>query len=100
LYLRHLHSFPTRRSSDLEKLLGRSRVSAQFRRLQTDGNETFAKLHSTCDAVKHWYAMLARQFQREISHSSAAKNDGLGVIFPDRSEEHTSELQSLAYLVC
>src|SRR2546425_6063821 len=36
-----------------------------------------------------------------VIHLAALSNDPLGDINPDcRSEEHTSELQSLAYLVC
>src|SRR5205814_5903330 len=59
--LPHLHSFPTRRSSDLPDRAGRAR------RGRAD--------------VPH--APLARQRRRHV-----------------RSEEHTSELQSLRHLVC
>src|SRR5205823_13411924 len=62
--LRDLHSFPTRRSSDLP---------------------------GTCPAPRR---------NRRPGSSAAARRCPAGARRPKRSEEHTSELQSLAYLVC
>src|SRR5688572_30321712 len=66
---RHLHSFPTRRSSDLDEGIG-----SVFDQLIDEGSELT------------WNA---------LRHSVAAQ-----VVRADRSEEHTSELQSQSNLVC
>src|SRR5205823_14208460 len=63
---RVLHSFPTRRSSDLEPL----------------------DLRVCVDETRH------RHEDRKLTHQRARR------LRRRRSEEHTSELQSLAYLVC
>src|SRR5947199_5150806 len=67
--LRHLHSFPTRRSSDLG--LAPANVDHGFDNAY----------------VQSWNLNAQREVMR-----------GLGVTV--RSEEHTSELQSLRHLVC
>src|SRR5437764_5297281 len=68
---RDLHSFPTRRSSDLPTSIGRpSRMSGRFRSPSVD---------------------------LEPDHLAGAQP---GRAPPLRSEEHTSELQSPMYLVC
>src|SRR5205823_14031405 len=66
---RDLHSFPTRRSSDLPA-------------------------GSTARPCESPTASRARRRWASSSPSSSAGN------YRTRSEEHTSELQSLAYLVC
>src|SRR5437899_10181950 len=63
-----LHSFPTRRSSDLVRVLAAVELNA---------NE---KLHCRAD--------------------SAETGKDQAITTPGRSEEHTSELQSLRHLVC
>src|SRR5205823_11255275 len=72
-----LHSFPTRRSSDLEHFLR-------------------ARLHiGRVLAIYRWIALLVERLKR--------RGDLLGSLVAGlviRSEEHTSEFQSLAYLVC
>src|SRR5205814_9501771 len=68
---RNLHSFPTRRSSDL--------------------------------VGKHREHAVADQFQHVAALVVDGVDGGLGVIDAirdERSEEHTSELQSLRHLVC
>src|SRR5205823_14839594 len=94
--LQHLPSFPTRRSSDLIEL----RIEMKFLRL-----------------LEAWLALalqLNTQIPFEQSAKSSMRNDGPRLCRRDqserwalpsrrnsrRSEEHTSELQSLAYLVC
>src|SRR5687767_14814846 len=76
---RDLHSFPTRRSSDLKDI---------------------AKFPQTCMRADRLSAL--RQW--DLDEEEAIRNEmrgGLDVIASgERSEEHTSELQSLAYLVC
>src|SRR5205823_8825405 len=87
---RHLHSFPTRRSSDLAIDTTSCRTSARF------GPARFPVRHPR-----------GRMLQRPTGPSHPRANTSIrdGAI-PDtgvgsrRSEEHTSELQSLAYLVC
>src|SRR5262245_65351107 len=70
-----LHSFPTRRSSDLGT--GTFRISRKER-------ETWLVASSVEDSVQR------RSTQRENCYSRLRT----------RSEEHTSELQSLRHLVC
>src|SRR5687767_15722615 len=80
---RDLHSFPTRRSSDLTSLDGRIAEAPGRRTALTSAP---ANLH-------------AHRVRAEVD----AIGVGVGTILvddPERSEEHTSELQSLAYLVC
>src|SRR5205823_9963358 len=95
---RMLHSFPTRRSSDL---LGAPRA---------ERGETAAGHDERGEALpdllrKGRAASDGRQISEErglhmhVFHGAK----GLRVVVvavPRRSEEHTSELQSLAYLVC
>src|SRR5689334_24213421 len=74
---RDLHSFPTRRSSDLKKRLGRA-WPRQTR--GTSSGRTSARAgspHSNCTSVSF-----------QLSENAS------------RSEEHTSELQSQFHLVC
>src|SRR5437762_14258642 len=72
---RCLHSFPTRRSSDLEVLVLRR---------GPDGRSpgSWETVHGTVDPGETPVAAALRELQEE------------------RSEEHTSELQSPMYLVC
>src|SRR5439155_6079968 len=83
---RHLHSFPTRRSSDL--------VAEQTR--SGDGGES-------SQVEGHFTA--AQQAQK-IGDYATAEREYLSVLtmkpnFAEaRSEEHTSELQSRGHLVC
>src|SRR5205823_9724671 len=75
-YVRHpdLPSFPTRRSSDLgAAALGRA-ATARVMALRPDGDEV------------------------RLRDGQAVEGGGVRLV--TRSEEHTSELQSLAYLVC
>src|SRR5262245_63453137 len=71
---RDLHSFPTRRSSDL--LIDSASSASESSRMSTRG----------------WYLPRARR----SNGSSRNVPSGAG----PRSEEHTSELQSLRHLVC
>src|SRR5438034_8690519 len=70
---RHLHSFPTRRSSDLARRAARDRCSLRSgRRAAAPRRDARAKERHVPDAAGRW----------------------------ERSEEHTSELQSHSDLVC
>src|SRR5439155_3148503 len=80
LHLRDLHSFPTRRSSDLdEKLSAQGRIGQGQNAISLDAG---AKVVSA-----HFY-------------NSPGEVDLFNFQNLDRSEEHTSELQSRGHLVC
>src|SRR5205823_11319256 len=83
-----LPSFPTRRSSDLGN---RDLTAAGPRELTRYRRETIG-------FVFQFYNLVPNLTAREnVMVSTEISRDPLDV---DRSEEHTSELQSLAYLVC
>src|SRR5205823_13750265 len=77
-HLRPLHSFPTRRSSDLADVQALPYVPLAARHQLGAGE-------SLDERVAHRPALM---FRNALERES------------QRSEEHTSELQSLAYLVC
>src|SRR5205823_10839808 len=94
------HSFPTRRSSDLTNVEGtrnllQASVDASVKRFihfsTTDvygypGGAAIDETH-TPTRFRNWYAQTKLAAEAEVRRA-------------ERSEEHTSELQSLAYLVC
>src|SRR5207248_3663707 len=86
--LQHLHSFPTRRSSDLARLPDQSRVQRPFtpERCALDG--TFRESRFSGQPVFH--LPRRRVVPRQEVHG----------LRQSRSEEHTSELQSPYDLVC
>src|SRR5947209_14314429 len=79
---RDLHSFPTRRSSDLEANV-------------PDEEHPFA-LRADAE-LKNALATVARLVEKYPTPGRSADSICPG---PPRSEEHTSELQSRQYLVC
>src|SRR5205823_7869482 len=81
--LRALHSFPTRRSSDLNP----ERYDARRKPRRTE--ELTHAIRAREDPQRR-----RRRTPRDGKDVDVADLPGL------RSEEHTSELQSLAYLVC
>src|SRR5207253_10827225 len=86
----HLHSFPTRRSSDLpaerpSTALGHQSAASGRTRIDTD---TLVAVYADANAR-------ARESRLRARGCGAALLDGT-----DRSEEHTSELQSRGHLVC
>src|SRR5205823_9213505 len=89
--VRHLHSFPTRRSSDLE---------VRRRRERSRGRRSVRHPRGDLDQAFHAAERLG---QLEELRSCDQRDRFLGRLCEERdhrSEEHTSELQSLAYLVC
>src|SRR5205823_12879339 len=80
---RDLHSFPTRRSSDLAST---ARVTSRLRLALVPPTAERGEVASFSARAR------TRASSCEASHRSLNN--------PHRSEEHTSELQSLAYLVC
>src|SRR5205823_12663155 len=96
---RYLHSFPTRRSSDLVRE-GIEQLEVDLVEAVTlvgvDAEDAPDLAHRRDRRVHHLDELavaLVRPLllERPIEHRPPAG---------DRSEEHTSELQSLAYLVC
>src|SRR5207248_10760647 len=81
---RHLHSFPTRRSSDLDAD-GRLSAIAHDVVEQTSTVQEFAE--QTAVVTRMMYASPTRRTTHRL-------------VALDRSEEHTSELQSPYDLVC
>src|SRR5207244_12548852 len=91
---RFLHSFPTRRSSDLILWRGTSRVSqepALATSVSTRPNSLTASMNSLSAS-----ASLVRSARTEIASTLASSRWRATA----RSEEHTSELQSPDHLVC
>src|SRR5205823_10359422 len=92
------HSFPTRRSSDLKNT-----GPAMFSRT-TDGGLTWAPAYALVQPANHYAVdysqvlvlpngtLVDLYLSFYLGSNQSANNN--------RSEEHTSELQSLAYLVC
>src|SRR5207244_11864026 len=92
---RHLHSFPTRRSSDLQKF---HRIN---RALKTVSNFVLGSMQSR---PPHHLGGVHRRGATYSSHRAPSTyheaRAGLGRLWVGRSEEHTSELQSPDHLVC
>src|SRR5205823_14556329 len=82
------HSFPTRRSSDLRDRDGD--ISEACR----DTPRALSESHSDRSALQHGQSGDPASVERGGDGGARARSPG------SRSEEHTSELQSLAYLVC
>src|SRR5205823_14840287 len=80
---RHLHSFPTRRSSDLR---ARQRVRPRKRAWRRGAPRR-----------RPWGPRWRPPGRRDRRPRTERKATSVSA---SRSEEHTSELQSLAYLVC
>src|SRR3989441_9872024 len=58
--------------------------------------EVTRRSHATLTVVFHGGTLL----NKELEIMDAVKSGNVAIGSPSRSEEHTSELQSLAYLVC
>src|SRR5205823_14591299 len=94
---RHLHSFPTRRSSDLGLAVDlpavvQPRVERQRRRRDRE--------HLAANG-QHPVHLSDRLLEVSAFHGGHRRDQQIpDGVTAERSEEHTSELQSLAYLVC
>src|SRR5205823_13849025 len=95
-----LHSFPTRRSSDLFHFCSDPGKQASGR--HQSSQFVFRKIGRNPFAIATFVSFRASSFISQTrcvtSRQTLAPEIGLSVI-ASRSEEHTSELQSLAYLV-
>src|SRR5690606_41650880 len=86
--LRYLHSFPTRRSSDLDRLMNHQGT-------ETISIELSAEMvHSSASASPFG----SRGISASLFFARCSRQAPLSKI--ERSEEHTSELQSRENLVC
>src|SRR5205823_12658331 len=96
-YLRFLHSFPTRRSSDLQQwgVFSLGNYHAFFGGLNL-GGARMAKADQRAALGVNFGARIG-DFADGTSNTAVL---GEYLRSHGRSEEHTSELQSLAYLVC
>src|SRR5205823_12921817 len=92
---RNLHSFPTRRSSDLETQVKRGVriVHGNKNSAKSWGETTFAR--AVQDAGFKNCCLRSGRYDGSLRNHFFPR-----IIRAKRSEEHTSELQSLAYLVC
>src|SRR5205823_13988531 len=88
----HLPSFPTRRSSDLTARGSVASASLQVSSWRHFGTVTARGSLSLDRTSEEWKRARCRSGD-EIASGEAQER-------ANRSEEHTSELQSLAYLVC
>src|SRR5205814_10639223 len=89
-----LHSFPTRRSSDLERR--KEYVDAAVALAFSNMRIIFRHLLPNC--LPPLLVLATVQIAAAITLEATLSFLGLGL--PIRSEEHTSELQSLRHLVC
>src|SRR5205823_14169017 len=87
----HLHSFPTRRSSDL---LPELRVAREHELVVRESHPFRLRQ----DVVVGEREVQTGEHRVDVEHDKP--DDPRRQERQDRSEEHTSELQSLAYLVC
>src|SRR5438045_486350 len=92
-----LHSFPTRRSSDLG---AERRIPGEPLELERGGRRAARERHGRRrhdQRELRGHDQLSRKFDRNHDHGHGRRRD---THHDPRSEEHTSELQSLRHLVC
>src|SRR5206468_11483610 len=92
-----LHSFPTRRSSDLLSL--KLAVTVVLGDTAMDAGEGFRgrrRAAGVTARTRLWSSYPSSQASASGTNASLRKKHGIAV----RSEEHTSELQSRSDLVC
>src|SRR5205823_13151070 len=93
---RALHSFPTRRSSDLRQRAISSGVGLLSGGAQRTAERMYASVRRRPSPAWRAVGMLAKP---ALCSARMRKSPDPSPV-NTRSEEHTSELQSLAYLVC
>src|SRR5205823_13778877 len=95
-----LHSFPTRRSSDLASDTARALDPRRFGEVGTAAQSLIATLDQGLEFAEGTSSYLD---VGRLIRGWAVELVLIAALLPflaTRSEEHTSELQSLAYLVC
>src|SRR5205823_14182765 len=98
-HLRDLHSFPTRRSSDLKRNLHLSWVRIRCSLKSRASHMPLLASSSACEGERFFGGAL-RLFADSCWRRPSRSSEAVATYHNLRSEEHTSELQSLAYLVC
>src|SRR5205823_13802287 len=94
---REQHPFPTRRSSDLYRA---TRSAIEYEPVEA------VTAKGKAEPIRAWRALATSTAggERDLSSTPFVGRDrevgSLDATWERRSEEHTSELQSLAYLVC
>src|SRR5205823_14815818 len=95
-----LHSFPTRRSSDLRNASTDSSVETGESHATNDLS-AFVGLDTAGDTSIGGADVSGVTGENvQDGNNTATRTQAATASSGDRSEEHTSELQSLAYLVC
>src|SRR5207253_10283293 len=94
-HLHDLHSFPTRRSSDF-LTTGKFFLATAHRAENVDRED---KLKALVDAFARLHAEFGLPVVWSLHPRTKSKVEDFGISL-DRSEEHTSELQSRGHLVC
>src|SRR5207248_7632288 len=95
-HLRALHSFPTRRSSDLDRPVSRSK----FRQNIVVEDLFIRRVLIRCPLIKHIDISIFKKSDKQSQPLLLAVGEGNRRKSTVRSEEHTSELQSPYDLVC
>src|SRR5205823_10465796 len=96
---RHPHSFPTRRSSDLALEATCAPEREPFAQIDTLVTKSARRASSKIDDGSTFFVRHVPRAAGMVT-TRRMKTLVLGGTRFLRSEEHTSELQSLAYLVC
>src|SRR5205823_12375471 len=91
----HLHSFPTRRSSDLNRA-----VSIRTEPSGRTSSVSSAPIRTDCPDSSTAMTNCSPDARGPASSKRILRATASQRVSSARSEEHTSELQSLAYLVC
>src|SRR5207253_9583076 len=95
-----LHSFPTRRSSDLTKVLTDAAIEGKVDRLLgLKENVIIGKLIPAATGLKR-YRTIEIGPSDKVPASALARPQTEEQLLAARSEGHTSELQSRGHLVC
>src|SRR5205823_13917634 len=94
-----LNSFPTRRSSDLSSDGKCARSTTGRQQSTTEFTETTEPLFKEFSVISV-FSVVILVASPLISASASCRAAIMPSPSRSRSEEHTSELQSLAYLVC
>src|SRR5207302_8231389 len=96
----NLHSFPTRRSSDLQvKRTIRKRQTQRVRLKKRDGRRTVRFRNRLCSRPHQHAVRKIRADYPRLGLAPQGKRQVTGPAAKIRSEEHTSELQSRENLV-
>src|SRR5205814_4676373 len=95
-----LHTFPTRRSSDLSKESKTQPTVDQLKEKQAQAVDGIEKVLLERGINSELRTIINAELQPNYALNLSIRTaPGLAEVFDPRSEEHTSELQSLRHLV-